>query len=121
MPTKRQVEAYHRKLCRQLGIEPATVIMCSDEELEYHMGAYNSKKRLLKAARHNWMKGLSGVWYDWRWVVRHETYHHNQACKGWLTPTHYRGTVKRYWRRRGPWSKWPWERAANRFADKVTT
>jgi methionine salvage enolase-phosphatase E1 len=123
MPTKRQVEAYHKKLCRQLGIQPGNILMIDDDwqALEGMMGAYSHGLHTLFIRKDNFVEGTRNFkGRGWRWIVAHETYHHYQNSIGWLTRTHYRGTIKRYWKRRLPYSAWPWERAAEFYAKKVT-
>lgn len=115
---QRLMQDYHNMLCKQLGIQPAVVEIggLPDD----CMGRYHSALGLIQLHLCKTYPGYGRTKSrSWRWILAHETAHHLQREKGWLTSTHYRGTLKSEIAARLPYSQWPWERAANRYANKV--
>lgn len=117
MPTKRQAKAYHRQLCRKLGIQAAAVWVVDEDTLDGDMGAYSHDLNLIMVRREDVVPSTQYKPRNWRWIIRHETHHHWMNQRGLLTATHYRGKLKSSFQDR-PYSRRPWEVAADRFADK---
>lgn len=113
---QRQMQRYHNKLCKELGIQPTEVVALTYEQAkaENRTGWFKHSTRKIYVYYHGSKR------HSPEWVVAHETKHWADYYNGRLTATHYRGTIKRYWKKRGPWSTWPWEKSANRYANKVT-
>lgn len=116
---QRIMQDYHDKLCEQLGIRPAVVEVGG---LPWDtMARYHCTYGLIQIHPGKIQRGAGNTKdCTWRWLIAHETYHHYQREKGWLTATHYRGILKSEIAARLPYSRWPHEVAANRYANKVT-
>lgn len=110
-PAERQYCRFlHRRLCAELGIPPARLEFASTPcaTRPGSSGSYDPGTGTIRLYQCPG-KFLGVV------VVAHETYHHYQRERGWLTRSHYRGRPKREWRERLPYRQWPWERAAYRY------
>lgn len=112
---KQKLKKLHKDLCNQLGIFPTTISWERVWKLngDESVGSYTHKNNHIKI---NPLLSFKRA----RWVMAHETYHHYQNTKGLLSGVRYKSRLKSFWRKRTSWSKWPWERAAIRFADLRT-
>jgi hypothetical protein len=115
---KKKMERLHSQLCKELGITPTKITM-NDGGWGTTGGWYDGRTQKIYVNPSRDESCFPWKKRSWKWVMAHETYHHYQACKGWLTPKAYKGVAKAWYKERGSWSTYPWERAANLYADKV--
>lgn len=116
--TPKQIRKLHAELCEELGIPPCKITV-------RHGGHRTSGWFIHSPAlvyvnpqgadpAHPWKKR------SWRWICAHETYHWFQSYSGHLSVRLYKGKRKSFYKKRGKWATWPWEKAANLYANKVT-
>ncbi len=101
----------HKELCGELGIHPARLYF--DEEID-SLGQYNP---LEQAIRINIPKNRQGK-YSLEYTMAHETYHHYQCVRGWLTPATWKGKDKELLIYLFAWHQRPWEIGAVRYSNK---
>lgn len=106
-----KLEKLHKELCRELGIHPARIRY--DDTIEY-LGLYNSRNQLITIN----LKRIRKYHRSPEKTLAHETYHHYQQCRGWLSPKFWKGKRKSLIRYYFTWSQRPWERGAIRYARK---
>jgi len=113
MVAKKRLKRLHTKLCDELGIP-------SVPHLKFSRVFYQCVEKMGEISYYDHKITINPTvsYRDARSTVAHETYHWYQYQTGLIDGQVYKGSPKNLWKQKGPWSTWPWERAANRFADK---
>jgi hypothetical protein len=114
--TLEAAQRLHAKLCRELGIAPATVQLRSRSRIcPVWVGAYFPRRGFAVL----YLEAIEGTNEDWRMVLAHETYHHFQYKSGQLTEEYWRGSVRQIDHAHTTYNRRPWERAAIRYERKI--
>jgi len=106
---KKILRMHHKQWCQDLGIKPAKIRFLP--RLNEYLGAYMHTDNSIEI-----YIDLENSYKLYKWVLAHETYHHYQKSTNTLSIDKYKNKPKTLW---PVYSARPWERSANRFANKV--
>lgn len=109
---KQWLRKFHADLCGELGITPTTIVF--DNTINA-FGKYNSRTNIIQIN----LKMIEDFGHIPEGTIAHETWHHYQFSKGWLTAKYWKGKRKKPIKRKTQWNHRPWERGAIRYAKKI--
>ncbi len=119
---KRELVRLHKRLCKELGIEPAKVVFRQNNG-RGHLATYFTGRNMIVVYADQ-MKDYRKT-HDPRTVMAHETYYHYRAKKGWMSWDMKLGSVWKgqSWPRHAfkSYNSPTWEAGAIRYQKKIAT
>lgn len=107
----KRLESLHKELCRELKIHPARLRF--DDTID-SLGRYNLREQSIRIN----LPAIAEDKYSVEEILAHETYHHYQHIRGWLSTDQWRGQLKSFIKYQRDYREWPWEIGARRYAAK---